>query len=58
MLAPWSSAFRVLLAHGFARTPSAQWLGRELVVHRHLAALTRERLLDGFWYTLGDTDLV
>ncbi len=58
VLAPWSSAFRVLLAHGFARTPSAQWLGRELVVHRHLAALTRERLLDGFWYTLGDTDLV
>jgi hypothetical protein len=58
MLAPWSNACRLLLAHGFERIPSERWLGRELVVHRHLETLTREQLMVGFWNTLGDSDLV
>ena len=57
VFAPWSAEHRLLLAHGFTRTRTAD-LERRLVHHIHHPSLTPDYLARSWWYTLGDTDLV
>jgi hypothetical protein len=58
VLPPWSLEARLLAGSGFAAVPSATWMPRRLVFEIHLALLTPEFLRTGWWYTLGDSDLV
>lgn len=47
-----------LRARGFAVVPSAQWLERRLTHRIYHPRITTPWLLEHWWYTLGDTDLV
>ena len=55
---PDSEACRVFLARGFEVVPSARTTYRSIGVRATRSDLRPEALERGWWYTLGDTDLV
>jgi len=54
---PWSHEAKHLLQRGFIETPSANWLQRRMIHNICKQEITAEFLADGWWYTLGDSDL-
>ncbi|MBL8754248.1 MAG: hypothetical protein JNK15_13180 [Planctomycetes bacterium] len=53
----WSREWQALLAHGFVKTPSANWLERRLVYLVTGSPLDEPSLQANWWYALGDSDL-
>ena len=57
VFAPWSHEHRLLAARGFVETPSADWLQRRMIHNVCNDEFTPDFLSEGWWYTLGDSDL-
>lgn len=53
----WSAEWALLLRNGFVATPSRNWLERRVVYLITGSPITEDVLAEGWWYTLGDSDL-
>ncbi len=58
ILAPWTWEAEQLRQRGFATVPSSASMYRSIGLRLHQPGLSVDQLEQGWWYSLGDTDLV